>query len=70
MERRNFQPIPNLKPSRNRKPIIISSGMSANSDSYSKDCALQAGMNVFLGKPFTIGELQQVLDSFDPRKRF
>ena len=46
-------------------PII---GMSANSDSYSKDCALQAGMNLFLAKPFTVGELQTVLELFQPRR--
>eukprot|EP00596_Hydrurales_sp_CCMP1899_P003483 CAMPEP_0119039596 /NCGR_PEP_ID=MMETSP1177-20130426/9171_1 /TAXON_ID=2985 /ORGANISM="Ochromonas sp, Strain CCMP1899" /LENGTH=853 /DNA_ID=CAMNT_0007003679 /DNA_START=1000 /DNA_END=3561 /DNA_ORIENTATION=+ len=46
-------------------PII---GMSANSDSISKDCALQAGMNLFLAKPFTIGELQTVLEKFRPRE--
>jgi DNA-binding response OmpR family regulator len=47
-------------------PIV---GMSANSDSYSKDCALQAGMNLFLAKPFTIGELQGVLGLFTCRTR-
>lgn len=44
-------------------------GMSANSDSYSKECALQAGMNLFLAKPFTIEELQTTLELFQPRRR-
>ena len=45
-------------------PIV---GMSANSDSYSKECSLEAGMNLFLAKPFTMEELQSTLDLFHPR---
>ena len=45
-------------------PIV---GMSANSDSYSKECSLEAGMNLFLAKPFTMEELQSTLELFHPR---
>ena len=45
-------------------PII---GMSTNADQYSRDCALLAGMTLFIAKPFTISELQAVVDTFRPR---
>ena len=35
--------------------------MSANSDEETKNCALAAGMNYFLPKPFSIGELLPLL---------
>lgn len=42
-----------------RVPII---GMSANSDAATKQCALDAGMDLFIAKPFTIQELQPLID--------
>ena len=47
-------------------PII---GMSTNTDQYSRDCALLAGMTLLIAKPFTTSELQAVLDTFRPRIR-
>ena len=45
-------------------PIV---GMSAHSDSYTKECSSEAGMNLFLAKPFTMEELQSTLELFHPR---
>ena len=42
-----------------KKLLII--GMSANSDEETKKCALAAGMNYFLPKPFSIAELLPLL---------
>ena len=42
-----------------KKLLII--GMSANSDEETKNCALAAGMNYFLPKPFSIAELLPLL---------
>ena len=50
----------------NRLPII---GMSANNDTLSKDAAIEAGMNLFIAKPFTIKDLENVLEQFKPRNR-
>ena len=47
-----------------RLPII---GMSANNDDVSQDSALQAGMNLFIAKPFTIRDLERVLEQYEPR---
>mmetsp|Transcript_25322 Transcript_25322/g.24222 ORF Transcript_25322/g.24222 Transcript_25322/m.24222 type:complete len:231 (-) Transcript_25322:546-1238(-) len=41
--------------------III--GMSANSDAETKRLAIEAGMQYFLAKPFTIAEFKALLDS-------
>jgi CheY-like chemotaxis protein len=49
-----------------RLPII---GMSANNDTLSKDAAIEAGMNLFIAKPFTIKDLENVLDKFKSRSR-
>ena len=46
-----------------KKLLII--GMSANSDEETKKCALAAGMNYFLPKPFSIGELLPLLNCAD-----
>ena len=46
-----------------RKELLII-GMSANSDEDTKQCALNAGMNVFLAKPFTLKDLLPVLQRF------
>ena len=46
-----------------RKELLII-GMSANSDEDTKQCALNAGMNVFLAKPFTLRDLLPVLQRF------
>lgn len=46
---------------RHNMPII---GMSANSDSESKQLAL-LDMNMFLPKPFTKNDLQQIINLFD-----
>jgi CheY-like chemotaxis protein len=43
-----------------RRLFII--GMSANSDGPTKQCALDAGMDYFLSKPFSIAELQPLID--------
>jgi CheY-like chemotaxis protein len=43
-----------------RRLFII--GMSANSDGPTKQCALDAGMDSFLSKPFSIAELQPLID--------
>jgi DNA-binding response OmpR family regulator len=43
-----------------RKLNII--GMSANSDNATKQCALNIGMNSFLGKPFDMKELQRLIN--------
>ena len=42
-----------------RKLLIIR--MAANSDEETKKCTLAAGMNYFLPKPFSIGELLPLL---------
>lgn len=47
-----------------RLPII---GMSANSDSASKECAFTAGMDRFVPKPFTLGELLPIIEKMIPR---
>mmetsp|Transcript_29043 Transcript_29043/g.27831 ORF Transcript_29043/g.27831 Transcript_29043/m.27831 type:complete len:1116 (+) Transcript_29043:177-3524(+) len=49
-----------------RLPII---GMSANSDSASKECAFTAGMDRFVPKPFTLGELLPIIERMIPRNR-
>ena len=38
-------------------------GMSANSDSVTKQCAHDVGMDAFLAKPFAIADLQLLVDS-------
>jgi CheY-like chemotaxis protein len=43
-----------------RRLFII--GMSANSDGPTKQCALDAGMDSFLSKPFSMAELQPLID--------
>jgi CheY-like chemotaxis protein len=43
-----------------RRLFVI--GMSANSDGPTKQCALDAGMDSFLPKPFSIAELQPLID--------
>ena len=40
-------------------------GMSANSDSQSATEAIEAGMNIFITKPFTGADLQNILILFD-----
>ena len=40
-------------------------GMSANSDSLSTSAALAAGMNIFITKPFSGTDLQNILNLFD-----
>ena len=49
-------------PPGHRKVFII--GMSANSDEDTKQCALNAGMNTFLAKPFAMAELLPLLHQF------
>ena len=39
-------------------------GISANSDEDTKQCALNAGMNTFLSKPFSLNELLPTLHRF------
>ena len=54
-----------------RRLFII--GMSANSDGPTKQCALDAGMDYFLPKPFKMTELQPIVDRFllvKPSPRF
>ena len=46
-----------------RRDLLII-GMSANSDEDTKQCALNAGMNAFLAKPFTLKDLLPVLQRF------
>jgi CheY-like chemotaxis protein len=48
-----------------RLPII---GMSANSDNATKECALDVGMDLFIGKPFIMRELQPLLDQLNIEK--
>ena len=48
-----------IRHTQKKKILII--GMSANSDEETKKCALAAGMNYFLPKPFSIGELLRLL---------
>jgi CheY-like chemotaxis protein len=43
---------------RGRLPII---GMSANSDAISRESALAVGMDLFLGKPYTIADLKNAI---------
>ena len=43
-----------------RELVII--GMSANSDDDTRQCALNAGMNYFIAKPFTIADLMPLLN--------
>ena len=38
-------------------------GMSANSDSVTKQCAHNVGMDAFLAKPFAIADLQVLVDN-------
>ena len=52
-----------IRHNRTKKLLII--GMSANSDEETKKCALAAGMNYFLPKPFSIGELLPLLNCAD-----
>jgi CheY-like chemotaxis protein len=40
-------------------------GMSANSDNGTKQSALNAGMNSFIGKPFNIKELRPIISQFN-----
>jgi CheY-like chemotaxis protein len=40
--------------------------MSANSDNATKQCALDAGMNFFLSKPFNLKELQPIINQLRP----
>ena len=49
----------NIRHTGKKKLLII--GMSANSDEETKKCALAAGMNYFLPKPFSIAELLPLL---------
>lgn len=42
-----------------KKLAII--GMSANSDTATKNCALDAGMNLFIAKPFILQDLQPLI---------
>jgi CheY-like chemotaxis protein len=49
-----------------RLPII---GMSANSNFATKKCALAAGMDSFLGKPFNLQELQPLINQICPAVR-
>ena len=53
-----------IRHTQKKKILII--GMSANSDEETKNCALAAGMNYFLPKPFSIGELLRLLHYADP----
>ena len=39
-------------------------GISANSDEDTKQCALNAGMNTFMSKPFSLNELSPTLHRF------
>ena len=50
---------------RNRMKKLLIIGMSANSDEETKKCALAAGMNYFLPKPFSIAELLPLLHYAD-----
>ena len=52
-----------VRHTRMKKLLII--GMSANSDEETKNCALAAGMNYFLPKPFSILELLRLLHYAD-----
>ena len=51
-------PVHAMSPQR-RETMIV--GMSANSDEATKQCALNAGMDTFIAKPFTIAQLLPVL---------
>jgi DNA-binding response OmpR family regulator len=42
--------------------------MSANSDNATKECALNVGMDLFIGKPFIMRELQPLLDQLNIEK--
>ena len=55
------------RPHPHRRLCII--GMSANSDEDTKQCALNAGMDTFLAKPFAMAELLPVLYSVSDRFR-
>ena len=46
---------------RARRELVII-GMSANSDDDTRQCALNAGMNFFIAKPFTIADLLLLLN--------
>jgi DNA-binding response OmpR family regulator len=50
-----------------RKLNII--GMSANSDNATKQCALDIGMNFFIGKPFNMKELQPLINQVRPSEK-
>jgi DNA-binding response OmpR family regulator len=43
-----------------RKRLLII-GMSANSDSATRQCALDAGMDLFIPKPFILSELEPLI---------
>lgn len=40
-------------------------GMSANSDNGTKQYALDAGMNYYIGKPFNIKELRPIISQLN-----
>ena len=46
---------------RTRRELVMI-GMSANSDDDTRQCALNAGMNYFIAKPFTIADLLPLLN--------
>ena len=46
-----------------RAPMAIV-GVSANTDLASQSLAVDAGMDAFLSKPFTVGDMQALLDKF------
>ena len=51
-------PVPVTEPHR-----LFIIGMSANSDSVTKQCAHDVGMDAFLAKPFAIADLQVLVDN-------
>jgi CheY-like chemotaxis protein len=55
------KPVPASQAARAPMPIV---GMSANSDLASQSLAVDAGMNAFMPKPFSVADMQAVLDLF------